>query len=157
MWHDAWKLQSAHLLGGASLARSLWQHGRHCCWTADCWNTFPQQQIWLKKQCIAYRVMSVPRQRIKKRFHSHGNEPPKHSNIKDAITLLLKKVISIRFDQNLPQGENWPTEEVRSEIFIVHGVVTVTFRVLSLFVVTKCYSYSKIVKVKVKLSLCLSN
>jgi hypothetical protein len=27
------------------------------------------------------------------------------------ITLLLKEVISIRFDQNLPQGENWPTEE----------------------------------------------
>jgi hypothetical protein len=25
---------------------------------------------------------------------------------KNAITLLLKEVISIRFDQNLPQGEN---------------------------------------------------
>jgi nitrate reductase NapE component len=37
------------------------------------------------------------------------------------------------------------SEEVRSEVFILCGVVTVTFRVLSLFVVTKCYSYSKIV------------
>jgi hypothetical protein len=35
--------------------------------------------------------------------------------------------------------------EFRSEVFILCGVVTVTFRVLSLFVVTKCYSYSKIV------------
>jgi hypothetical protein len=41
----------------------------------------------------------------------HGNEPPKHSNSENAITLLLKEVISIRFDQNLPQGENWPTED----------------------------------------------
>jgi hypothetical protein len=30
-------------------------------------------------------------------------------------------------------------------VFILCGVVTVIFRVLSLFVVTKCYSYSKIV------------
>jgi hypothetical protein len=36
-------------------------------------------------------------------------------------------------------------EEVRSEVFILRGVVTVAFRVLSLFVVTKCYSYNKIV------------
>jgi hypothetical protein len=35
--------------------------------------------------------------------------------------------------------------EVRSQVFILCGVVTVTFRVLSLFVVTKWYSYSKIV------------
>jgi hypothetical protein len=35
--------------------------------------------------------------------------------------------------------------EVRSEAFILCGVVTVTFRVLSLFAVTKCYSYSKTV------------
>jgi hypothetical protein len=26
--------------------------------------------------------------------------------VKNAITLLLKEVISIRFDKNLPQGEN---------------------------------------------------
>jgi hypothetical protein len=37
------------------------------------------------------------------------------------------------------------SEEVRSEVFILCGVVTVTFRELSLFVVTKCYSHSKIV------------
>jgi hypothetical protein len=41
---------------------------------------FPQQRIRLKKQCIAYIVMSIPRQRIQKRFRSDGNEPPKHSN-----------------------------------------------------------------------------
>jgi hypothetical protein len=35
--------------------------------------------------------------------------------------------------------------EVRSEVFIFCGVVTVTFRVLSWFIVTKCYSYTKIV------------
>jgi hypothetical protein len=75
--HDAWKLQSAHLLGGASLGTFPWQHGRSRCWTANCWNTFPQQRIRLKKQ---YRVTSIPRQRIQKRFRSHGNEPPKHSN-----------------------------------------------------------------------------
>jgi hypothetical protein len=34
---------------------------------------------------------------------------------RNAITLLLKEVTSIRFDQNLPQGENWPTEVRRSE------------------------------------------
>jgi hypothetical protein len=34
------------------------------------------------------------------------------------------------------------SEEVRSEVFVLCGVVTVTFRVLSLFVVTKCCSYS---------------
>jgi hypothetical protein len=37
------------------------------------------------------------------------------------------------------------SEEVSTEVFILCGVVTVTFRVLSLFVVTKCCSYSKIV------------
>jgi hypothetical protein len=69
---------------------------------------------------------------------------------KSAITLLLKEVISIRFDQNLPQGENWPTEvrirqktnRSQTEVFSLCGVVTVTFGVLSLFVVTKCYGYS---------------
>jgi hypothetical protein len=34
-------------------------------------------------------------------------------------------------------------EEVRSESFILRGVVTVTFGVLSLFVATKCYSCSE--------------
>jgi hypothetical protein len=35
--------------------------------------------------------------------------------------------------------------EVRSEVFILCGVVRVIFRALSLFVVTKCCSYRKIV------------
>jgi hypothetical protein len=29
---------------------------------------------------------------------------------KNVKTQLLKEVISIRFDQNLPQGDIWPTE-----------------------------------------------
>jgi hypothetical protein len=37
---------------------------------------FPQQRI-------AYKVTSVPWQRIQKRFRSHGNEPPKHSYSKE--------------------------------------------------------------------------
>jgi hypothetical protein len=36
------------------------------------------------------------------------------------------------------------TQQADTDDFILCGVVTVTFRVLSLFVVTKCYSYSKI-------------
>jgi hypothetical protein len=36
-------------------------------------------------------------------------------------------------------------EEIRSEVFILCGIATATFRVLSRFVVTKCYSYSKTV------------
>jgi hypothetical protein len=57
--------------------------------------------------------------------------------VKNTISLLLKEVISVRFDRNLPQGENWPTEdrlrqnagdkqkseEARSEVFILCGVV----------------------------------
>jgi hypothetical protein len=35
--------------------------------------------------------------------------------------------------------------EVRSEAIILCGVLPVTFRVLSLFIPIKCYSYSKIV------------
>jgi protein-S-isoprenylcysteine O-methyltransferase Ste14 len=37
-----------------------------------------------------------------------------------------------------------PKSEARSEVFSLCGVITTTFRLLSLFVVTKCYSYSKI-------------
>jgi hypothetical protein len=35
--HDAWKLQSVHLLGGASLSTFTWQYGMQRCWTANCW------------------------------------------------------------------------------------------------------------------------
>jgi hypothetical protein len=42
--------------------------------------------------------------------------------------------------------------EVRSEAFILCGVVTVTFRVSALFVVTKCYSYSKMENVIISCS-----
>jgi hypothetical protein len=34
---------------------------------------------------------------------------------KNEINLLLKEVISIRFDKNLPQGENRPTENRRRQ------------------------------------------
>jgi hypothetical protein len=43
-----------------------------------------------------------------------------------------------------PEDKQKSDEEDRSEVFILCGVVTVTFRVLW-FVVTKCYSHSKIV------------
>jgi hypothetical protein len=68
---------------------------------------------------------------------------------KNSITLLLKEVIAIRFDHNLPQGENTTEdkqkseEEVKFEVFILCGVVTVTFRVSPLVVLTKCCSYIK--------------
>jgi hypothetical protein len=32
---------------------------------------------------------------------------------KNAVTPLLKEMIPILFDQNLPQGENWPTDDRR--------------------------------------------
>jgi hypothetical protein len=76
---------------------------------------------------------------------------------RNAITLLLKKEISIRFDQNLPQGENWPTEDrIRQKKRIRENieedrtqkkseVTPLVYVVSSLFVVMKCYSYSKIV------------
>jgi hypothetical protein len=68
-------------------------------------------------------------------------------------TLLLKEVISIRFDQNLPQGKNWPIKdrirqntedgvEVRTEVFSLCVVITV-----------RSYSYSKNV---LQLTLCSS-
>jgi hypothetical protein len=37
------------------------------------------------------------------------------------------------------------SEELINEVFILCDVVTVTFRMLSLFVVTKCYNHSKTV------------
>jgi hypothetical protein len=42
--------------------------------------------------------------------------------------------------------------EVRSEVFSLSVVVTATFRVLSLFVVTKCYSDNKIESVIINCS-----
>jgi hypothetical protein len=43
-------------------------------------------------------------------------------------------------------------EDVRSKVFSLCGVVTVTFRVSSLFVVTKWYSYSKTESVTINCS-----
>jgi hypothetical protein len=42
--------------------------------------------------------------------------------------------------------------DVRIEVFILCGVVTVTFRVLSLFVVMTCYNYSRIESVIINCS-----
>jgi hypothetical protein len=67
--------------------------------------SFSQQRIRLKSNAFHIET-SVPRLRIQKRFRSHSNEPPEHSTVKNARILLLKEVISIRFEQNLPQGEN---------------------------------------------------
>jgi hypothetical protein len=44
---------------------------------------FPQQRIRLK-QCTAYRITPIPKQRIQKRFRSCGNEPPNHSNSEES-------------------------------------------------------------------------
>ena len=54
--------------------------------------------------------------------------------------------------QNSKEEEEEEEEEVRSEVFILCSVVTVTFRTLLLFVVMKCYSYSKIESVIIKCS-----
>jgi hypothetical protein len=48
------------------------------------------------------------------------------------------------FDFDLTEYDRWQTE-VRSEVFILCDIVTVTFRLLALFVGAKCCSYSKIV------------
>jgi hypothetical protein len=158
LWHDAWKLQSAHLLGGSSLSTFPWQHGRRRCWTDNCWDTFPRQQIRLKKQCIACRVKSIPRQRIHKRFRSHGNESPKHSNSEerdisaaeggDLHTVRPKPTSGKELTnrrQNTIEHRRQTEVEVRNEVFILCRIVTVTFKVLSLILITKCYSYSKTV------------
>jgi hypothetical protein len=62
--------------------------------------------------------------------------------VKNAITLLMKEVISIRFDQNLLQGQKRTRQRRRSRKSEVKYLVYVMPK---LFVVTKCYSYSKIV------------
>jgi hypothetical protein len=33
-----------------------------------------------EEACIAYRVTLIPRQHVQECFHSHGKEPPTHSN-----------------------------------------------------------------------------
>jgi hypothetical protein len=64
-----------------------------------------------------------------------------HHKIPHATRTYLRKRID---EQNMTEHRQ-KSEEVRSEFFVLYGVVTVTFRVLSLFVVTRCYSYSKTV------------
>jgi hypothetical protein len=85
---------------------------------------------------------------MQKRFRSHGNERPKHNNSKERdnstveggdLHTVRPKPISGRELTDRRQTE------VRSEVLILCGVVTVISRVLSLFVVTKRYSYHKLV------------
>jgi hypothetical protein len=67
------------------------------------------------------------------------------------MIIISQKMIIIRITRSLLEMRTQETEydrrqtEVRSDVFISCGVVTVTFKVSSLFIVTKCYSYSKIV------------
>jgi hypothetical protein len=53
-------------------------------------------------------------------------------------------LLEITGDENPGDRIRQKTEEVRNEVVLLCGVVTVTFRLVSLFLVTKCYSYSKI-------------
>jgi hypothetical protein len=107
---------------------------------------FPQQWIRLKKQFIAYRVTSIPTQKIQKRFRSHCNEPPKHSKSeRENSTLEGGDLLTVQPEPTSRRDTTEVRESVRSEVFNLCGVATITFRVLTLFVVTKCYSYSKIV------------
>jgi hypothetical protein len=70
-------------------------HSKEYDWTSDALHT--ESRRFLDN---AYRNVSV---------HTATNLQSTLT-VKNAITLLLKEVISIRFDQNLSQGENWPTE-----------------------------------------------
>jgi hypothetical protein len=82
LWYGARKLLCP--LAGQGFTEHIPVAISRChCWMANSWNMFPQQWIRLKKQCMAYRVMSIPRQHIQKHFCSHGSEPPKHSNSKE--------------------------------------------------------------------------
>jgi hypothetical protein len=125
------------------------QHGSRRCWTGNCWNTFPQQRIRLKKQCIAYRVTSIPRQRIQKRFRSHGNEPPTHNNSEECDNSTAeggdphtvrpeptseREMTNRRQKRTEHRRRSWGSE-VKSLVYVV----------LPLFVVMKCCSYSKTV------------
>jgi hypothetical protein len=126
LWHDAWKLQSPHLLGGATLSTFPWQHGRRRCWRRIVGTCFHSNE---------YNWRSNALHTESRRFLGNAY---RYSNSEERDN---STVISLRFDQNLPLGENWPTEnrqkseKVRSEVFL--------YVVSSLFVLTKCYSYSK--------------
>jgi hypothetical protein len=52
---------------------------------------------------------------------------------------LTNRLVEYRTRQKMDDKQQ-SEEEARSEVFILCGVVTGTFKVLSLFVVTKCYS-----------------
>jgi hypothetical protein len=94
---------------------------------------FPQQSIQLQKQCIAYRATSIPRERIQKRFRSHGNEPPKHSNSeeRDNFTVEGGHLRTVRLEptsgREYERRQPKKSEQVRSEVFSLCGVVIVTF------------------------------
>jgi hypothetical protein len=83
----------------------------------------------MKKQCIEYRVTSIPRQRIQKRFRSHCKEPPEQSNSeqRDNSTVEGDDLHTVRPEPTSRRElTNRRQTEVRSEVFILHGVVTVS-------------------------------
>jgi hypothetical protein len=112
---------------------------------------FPQQRIRLRKKFTAYRVTSISEQRIQTRFRSRGNEPPKHSNSEERDNSIAEggvlhtvrpeptsgKELTNRGQNTTEHRRCQKKSEVRSEALV--------YVVLSLFVVTKCYSYSKTV------------
>jgi hypothetical protein len=138
LWHDTWKLQSARLLGAAQLSTFPWQHRRRRCWTANCWNTFPSNKCDWRSNALHIESRRFLGNTCRNVSVHTATNLQSTVTAKNEITLLLKEVISIQFDQNLPQGENWPTEgrirqntedkqkseEERSEVFILCGVVT---------------------------------
>jgi hypothetical protein len=62
-----------------------------------------------------------------------GENRPEHTHTEKYRAVQSSKESSLQLER---------TQQADAEDFILCGVVTATFRVLSLFVVTKCYSYS---------------
>jgi hypothetical protein len=88
----------------------------------NCWNTFQQQQIRLKKQCVAYRVTSIPRQRVQKRFRSHSSEPRKHSKSEERYNSTVeggdfytarRSIRTGEFARRMSELRNYLTAELR--------------------------------------------
>jgi hypothetical protein len=92
-----WARSRGNIEGAATGRRIVWTrfHGIEDDWTRNALHT---ESRWFLGN--AYRNVSV---------HTATNLQ-NTATAKTAITLLLKGVI-IRFDQNLPQWKNWPTED----------------------------------------------
>jgi hypothetical protein len=75
-------------------------------------------------------------------FRSHGKEPPKHSNSeeRDNSTVEGGDIHTVRTEPT--SGRELTNRRQNTREYMAF---TITFRMLSLFVVTKCYSSTKIV------------